>query len=614
MEFMKLSPGEAVKYEEYWGEASGGEECVAGKEARAVLGRAARVSKTQLRLIWEIADHRKEGELDRSQFLIALRLIALAQRGAEIGVKGLRNFVGIQLIPDIAPAPAPAPAAQAPPAASNDLNAVAAAAVAAAAGVAPTGAAAAGFSWTVTADVIARYDNFFGSIDTANSGFVDGRAGVAFFGKSGLQRPVLKKVWQLADVTRDGKLDRDEFRSAMHMVANLRTGKLTEGDLPGQLDPAGPHWLRLEEDVLQQQQQQQQQPVRVEQHTPSVMDDDTLLFAAPPPVQDPRHAPQPAAVRSNQRVPQDGDLLGEAYSPRRAPRTSSFSSRGDPSSPRVSAQAGEDASALREKLRVEQQEAARAQRELEDMRAEIERLRVAKVDQSGAAAQKQRQESEVEDMRRAYQDMMEAKAKAEQEAAAARAEAVRLKQEVAQTTPVRSPLASTVPAADDDQLWNAPSPVATHRRSSSGKLPSPRVAGHHSQLPGAQSASSTIPPYTSLGPAAPGGSGAALGLSDMFASTPKPGSSGIALPPKSSKVAESPKKPPLGSSSGVAKKSARLISDDSMSESDDDDFWGTSGPGQKPGLGNPGEPSNGTGGGGGAASGGFGNDLDEWAF
>lgn len=220
---MKLNPGEEVKYSTYWAEAVGDEEKVGGKEAVVFLGRASKVSKGQLRRIWDIADHRKEGELGRDEFYIALRLLALAQRGAELSVGGLRNFTGIQLIPDIAPVvkETPADETQAPPKPN-------------------------GFSWTVPADVVARYDAFFKSLDVRKVGMIDGKQGVTFFGKSGLPRPTLQKIWELADVGRDGMLSLDEFRTAMHMVANIRNKRLTVTALPSALDPNGPNWLRIE--------------------------------------------------------------------------------------------------------------------------------------------------------------------------------------------------------------------------------------------------------------------------------------------------------------------------------------------------------------------------------
>ncbi|KAI0558886.1 epidermal growth factor receptor substrate 15 [Gracilaria domingensis] len=226
---MALNPGEVSKYMEYWGQACDGAYTISGSDAVPFLSRAAKVSKGQLRKVWDIADHRKEGKLDQNQFFIALRLIALAQRGAALFEAGLRNFRGIQLIPSIAPPPVKEqPVAQHPmsPTTQQKRN--------------PT------FSWTAPKQIVHRYDSFFHQLDDRKLGMIDGKQGVTFFGKSCLPRSTLKLIWQLADVTKDGKLSLDEFRAAMHMVTNIRNKRLSVETLPTVLDPSGPNWFRVE--------------------------------------------------------------------------------------------------------------------------------------------------------------------------------------------------------------------------------------------------------------------------------------------------------------------------------------------------------------------------------
>lgn len=49
--------------------------------------------------------------------------------------------------------------------------------------------------------------------------------------KSKLPNPVLAKIWKLADVDKDGQLDKDEFALGMHLI-NV---KLNGGEIPVQL-------------------------------------------------------------------------------------------------------------------------------------------------------------------------------------------------------------------------------------------------------------------------------------------------------------------------------------------------------------------------------------------
>jgi Cytoskeletal-regulatory complex EF hand len=601
MQYLKLNPGEAVRYDALWAEASAGVDAVGGKEASMFLSRAAKVSKTQLRLIWEICDHRVEGRLDRSQFLIALRLLAIAQRGAEISVKGLRNFVGIQLIPNIKPAPS-AVAEEPAPSALRPYSALAPNGTSAVPGSGP-GTEKEIFSWTVPPDVMARYDAYFASLDSVRSGFVAGHGCVTFFGKSGLNRPTLKKVWQLADITRDGKLDLSEFRNAMHLVANLRSNLISAADLPKCLDPSGPNWVRLPKEEQQNQRlhesravdednRPQQSPPAIPGATPNVMDDDDMSYAVPPP-------PRPA---------DDSDLLGGII----------------PSVTR------DTRSPQRKLTGVE--EAARADMEMEIMKAELERLRLEKEMMS---TQTQKQQSvEVEQMRKAYADILAAKNRAEHDAARAHTEAERLKTQLSKTNTVSSSFASHVPPSNMQFYAEAssdagrgttptpsPSPTSPSARPTMNEPLSPPTAASPKSLAAGAAAPVRMPaPVANLAApvrtSAPGASAPAPGrMSAPAASVAAPGRMSS---PEVGVVEQKRTSAAVATVRAQATKLSRLASDDSMSESDDDeDFWGAGGVGAKPTLGGkdpPGAEGSSAGGGGTALDNGFGNGLDEWAF
>lgn len=246
--FLRLNPAEAAKYIEYWDLASDGEDTVSGAHAVSFLSRAPKVSKAQLRRVWEVADHRKEGFLDQEQFYIALRLVALAQRGAELSVAGLRNFTGIQLIPNISPPPPPPPPEPEPssePLPDSSTGTL----------QAPTVGSAGGssFSWIITLQIAQKFDDFFNGLAANGGPLLDATAVVPFFVKSGLPKSTLRTIWQLADVTKDGKLSREEFRTAMHLVTCIRNRRITVEELPDYLDPNGLNWVRIEGEPLPEQ-------------------------------------------------------------------------------------------------------------------------------------------------------------------------------------------------------------------------------------------------------------------------------------------------------------------------------------------------------------------------
>lgn len=222
-QFLQLNTAEETQYSEWWADVSEGEDVAPAVRVTAFLSRAPNVSKSQLRAIWDVADSRREGCLDRDGFLVGIRLLALAQRGAQLSLMALRNFVGIQLIPSVsAPTPKPAPAPSVSPPAGSDA-----------------------FPWTVPAQLVARYDRFFAGLDASGAGVIDGAEGAAFFSKSGLPRSTLRAIWRLADVTADGRLDREEFRQAIHLVTGVKNGRITQEQFPPRLHPSA-LWLRAE--------------------------------------------------------------------------------------------------------------------------------------------------------------------------------------------------------------------------------------------------------------------------------------------------------------------------------------------------------------------------------
>lgn len=539
---MKLNPGEEVKYGEYWAQAVGDNETVGGKEAVAFLGRAEKVSKGQLRRIWDIADHRKEGALGRDEFYIALRLVGLAQRGAELSVAGLRNFSGINLIPNIAPEVKEEPAAPASAAAKVDV-----------------------FSWTVPADVVAKYDSFFKSLDVRNMGMIDGKQGVTFFGKSGLPRPTLKKIWELADVTRDGKLSLDEFRSAMHMISNIRNERLTVTALPSVLDPSGPNWLRIEvqdaapvhgDGYLQRHGHQPSPGLPVNQppmQEPAIIPGPLAQTFQPPP-------PPPPPQQQQQQQSQPLSPSQTHPQPVIQPQPHQQTPPPPPAEPALTEPLGHmqpsrEAEQMKEALRRERMEVERARREMDEMKAEMERLRLEKASMATAQAAVQAQIP------------------------------VRSADPYGQHRSSRpSPTATSVPAPTAAVPKMHPPSVSPQMAPRSG----PIVLGPPGTPPTAPRPAPTVPVRTEP---------ISLGNVDDDDIWDQPSPKASALP---------------GPAAGTAKRNATAQSKDSVSSDDDDDFWG--GLGAKPTLGPAGGQRPGTGQGGTSGQGFGGSELDDWVF
>ncbi|KAJ3921416.1 hypothetical protein F5877DRAFT_36020 [Lentinula edodes] len=88
--------------------------------------------------------------------------------------------------------------------------------------------------WDVTAAEKASSDGYFDTLDTTKAGYIEGEVAVPFMLESKLPGDVLAQVWDLADLNNDGRLTRDGFAVAMHLIQK----KLAGGEIPPSLPPS----------------------------------------------------------------------------------------------------------------------------------------------------------------------------------------------------------------------------------------------------------------------------------------------------------------------------------------------------------------------------------------
>ncbi|KAG7833229.1 hypothetical protein KL943_004094 [Ogataea angusta] len=99
------------------------------------------------------------------------------------------------------------------------------------------GNAASNVTWAITKQEKLIYDNIFKKWDTDRKGYVEGSTAITVFGKSGLNRQELEKIWTLADSGNRGKLNKDEFAVAMHLIYRRLNGFDIPEVLPPELVP-----------------------------------------------------------------------------------------------------------------------------------------------------------------------------------------------------------------------------------------------------------------------------------------------------------------------------------------------------------------------------------------
>ena len=80
----------------------------------------------------------------------------------------------------------------------------------------------------------ARFAEQFGAMDRDADGFIAGQEAKHILKQSELPQSDLRRIWDLADMTKDGRLDRHEFAVAMVLISARRAGS----NLPEVLPPA----------------------------------------------------------------------------------------------------------------------------------------------------------------------------------------------------------------------------------------------------------------------------------------------------------------------------------------------------------------------------------------
>lgn len=225
---------------------------LSGDKARNVFVKS-KLSVDKLSHIWNLCDTQDRGALDITDFTIAMYLIQASMAGqlssiptsispslyeqaggvsthatggsANFSIPGFppvprQNALQPQLTGQASPAP-PLPNRRLAP---NRL--------------APTippfpGAA----QWDVTAAEKAAADHYFDSLDSQHRGYIEGDVAVPFMLQSKLPEDVLAQVWDLADINNDGRLTRDGFAVAMHLIQGNLSGKDVPSTLPPTLVP-----------------------------------------------------------------------------------------------------------------------------------------------------------------------------------------------------------------------------------------------------------------------------------------------------------------------------------------------------------------------------------------
>uniref|UniRef100_A0A671SYA2 Epidermal growth factor receptor pathway substrate 15-like 1a n=1 Tax=Sinocyclocheilus anshuiensis TaxID=1608454 RepID=A0A671SYA2_9TELE len=193
--------------------------------------------------VWDLSDIDKDGHLDKDEFAVAMHLVYRALEKEPVPSvlpsslippskrkKSSGSFSSmVPVLPGSPPPPKDSLRSTPSHGSMNSLNS--------AGSLSPKHTIKSSqhsVNWVVPVADRGRYDDIFLKADTDLDGFVSGQEVKEIFMQSGLPQNLLAHIWALADTRQMGKLTREQFSLAMHLIQQ----KVSKGvDPPQALTP-----------------------------------------------------------------------------------------------------------------------------------------------------------------------------------------------------------------------------------------------------------------------------------------------------------------------------------------------------------------------------------------
>ncbi|KAI9311211.1 hypothetical protein BX666DRAFT_1998970 [Dichotomocladium elegans] len=217
-----ILPDERAKYINLFRSSGPVDGVLIGERAKDIFSRS-NLPNSTLAQIWALADTRKSGALNQTEFIIAMHYISRVMQGgslppslpATVYAAAASGRVLSPVMSSRSPtlrrqgtvvggaaSPAPFTGEQSHHPGRGDLD--------------------------ISEDEFAKYKVFFDQIDTNKSGFISGNEAVVFFRHSKLPESDLARIWDLADTRQVGQLNLQQFAVAMHLINR----RLAGGQIP----------------------------------------------------------------------------------------------------------------------------------------------------------------------------------------------------------------------------------------------------------------------------------------------------------------------------------------------------------------------------------------------
>ncbi|XP_019904631.2 epidermal growth factor receptor substrate 15 isoform X3 [Esox lucius] len=178
--------------------------------------------------VWELSDLDRDGMLDRDEFAVAMYLVYRALEGEPVPMSLPAPLVPPSKRKKPVSVPPVMPLLPSPPSIKERRSSVSGSKTL------PSKPPTAPVTWVVSLSDKAKYDEVFAKTDLDMDGLVSGPEVRDIFLKTGLPSATLARIWELCDIGDMGKLTREQFALALHLIHQ----KLTKGvDPPQNLSP-----------------------------------------------------------------------------------------------------------------------------------------------------------------------------------------------------------------------------------------------------------------------------------------------------------------------------------------------------------------------------------------
>nr|XP_033477606.1 epidermal growth factor receptor substrate 15 isoform X2 [Epinephelus lanceolatus] len=225
-----VKPEEKMKFDSIFDSLGPVGGILTGDKVKPVLLNS-KLSVDILGRVWELSDIDRDGMLDRDEFSVAMYLVYRALEGEPVPMSlppplvppSKRKKPSVPPVMPLLPSPPSVKDSRSSHAGSKTMPHPPKPAPA----PAPTPAAA---PWVVSPADKAKYDELFSKTDSDMDGLVSGPEVRDIFLKTGLPSATLARIWELCDIGDIGKLTREQFALALHLINQ----KLTKGLEPPQ--------------------------------------------------------------------------------------------------------------------------------------------------------------------------------------------------------------------------------------------------------------------------------------------------------------------------------------------------------------------------------------------